>query len=404
MTSEQNIAIMVIVVLKLDTMKGYFTMNKRGLVITFLILVSVVITNVAVAAPNPPNITAKAAIVIDAATGKVLYSKNAEEHHYPASTTKIMSLIVALEHGNLDDLVLASKNAASTEGSTLWLTQGEKLKMIDLLYGVMLISGNDATVAIAEHISGSVENFAKLMTEKAHAIGANDTNFTNSSGLPDLNHFTTAHDLARIAAYGYKIPLFTEIISTKHKVIPWAGKEYDRDLYNENRMLWLSDGGNGVKTGYTDAAGRCLVSGAKRNGIQLIAIVLDSETMWDDSLALLNFGFSQVKPKTIFNQADILKTIRVINGKTEVIKLITSTNLIIPVSENDTDDFSIVIDAPNTVQAPIVKGQKLGVVRILYENTEIATVDLLADENSELKSFFNILVEKVKDFFVYFYC
>jgi len=377
-------------------------MNKRGLFTTLLILVSVGITNVAVAASTPPNITAKAAIVIDAATGKVLYSKNAEERHYPASTTKIMSLIVALEHGNLDDLVFASKNAASTEGSTLWLTQGEKLKMIDLLYGVMLISGNDATVAVAEHISGSVENFAKLMTEKAHAIGANDTNFTNSSGLPDPNHFTTAHDLARITAYGYRIPLFSEIISTKHKVIPWAGKDYDRDLYNENRMLWLSEGGNGVKTGYTDAAGRCLVSGAKRNGIQLIAIVLDSETMWDDSISLINFGFTQVKPETIFNQAEILKTIRVVNGQSEVVKLITSTNLIVPVSENDKDEFSIVVDAPNTVEAPVVKGQKIGVVRMLYQNTEIATVDLLADENSELKSFFNILIEKVKDIFDFF--
>jgi len=377
-------------------------MNKRGLLTACLIFVSVVSTNVAIAAPNPPNITAKSAIIIDATTGKVLYSKNAEEQRFPASTTKMMSLIVALEHGNLDDLVTASKNAASTEGSTLWLTPGEKLKMIDLLYGIMLISGNDATVAVAEHISGSVEKFAKLMTEKAHAIGANDTNFTNSSGLPDPKHVTTAHDLARIAAYGYKNPLFTEIISTKHKVIPWAGKDCDRDLYNENRMLWLSEGGNGVKTGYTDAAGRCLVSGAKRNEMQLIAVVLDSETMWEDSIALLNFGFDQVKPKTIFNQADILKTIRVVNGKLEVIKLITSTNLVIPVSENGNEEFNIVIDAPNKVEAPVVKGQKLGVVRILYQNTEIATVDLLADENSERKSFFNILIEKIRDVFSFF--
>jgi len=266
----------------------------------------------------------------------------------------------------------------------------------------MLISGNDATVAVAEHISGTVEKFAKLMTEKAHAIGAKDTNFTNSSGLPDPNHFTTAHDLARIAAYGYKKPLFTEIISTKHKIIPWAGKEQDRDLYNENRMLWLAEGGNGVKTGYTDAAGRCLVSGAKRNDLQLIAVVLDSDTMWDDSLALLNFGFTQVKPKTIFNQGDILRTVRVINGKSEVIKLITSGNLVVPVFENDQADFSTVIDAPSRVEAPVVKGQKLGTVKMFYQNTEIATIDLLADEDSERRSFFNIIVEKVKDFFAIF--
>jgi len=382
--------------------KEHLTMNKRGLFTTVLLFVTVNITNIAVAAQQPPTIAAKSAIVIDATTGIVLYNKNAEEKRYPASTTKMMSLIVALEHGDLDELVTASQNAASTEGSTIWLAQGEKLKMIDLLYGIMLISGNDATVAVAEHISGTVEKFAKLMTEKAHAIGAKDTNFTNSSGLPDPNHFTTAHDLARIAAYGYKKPLFTEIISTRHKIIPWAGKEQDRDLYNENRMLWLAEGGNGVKTGYTDAAGRCLVSGAKRNDLQLIAVVLDSDTMWDDSLALLNFGFNQVKPKTIFNQGDILRTIRVVNGKSEVIKLVTSGNLIVPVFENDQADFSTVIDAPSRVEAPVVKGQKLGTVKMLYQNTEIATIDLLADENSERRSFFNIIVEKVKDLFAVF--
>jgi len=257
--------------------------KKKILVSTVIsMFVSFIAADAVFAAASYPNVTAKSAIVMDTTTGKVLYSKNAEERRFPASTTKMMSLIVALEHGNLDDIVTASANAATTDGSTLWLTQGEKLKMIDLLYGIMLISGNDATVAVAEHISGSVQDYAKLMTEKAHALGAKDTNFTNSSGLPDPNHFTTAHDLGRIAAYGYKNPLFTQIVSTQHKIIPWAGKPFDRDLYNENKMLWIYEGGNGVKTGYTDAAGRCLVSGAKRNNMQLVAVVLDSETMWDD--------------------------------------------------------------------------------------------------------------------------
>lgn len=377
-------------------------MNKRKNVITLLIAASLFLTNLAFAAPDPPNIVAKSAIVLDAATGKVLYSRNAEERRYPASTTKIMSLIVALEHSNLDDMVTTSKNAFGTEGSTLWLTEGEKLKMLDLLYGIMLASGNDATVAVAEHISGSVEKFAQLMTEKAHAIGANDTHFTNPNGLPDPNHFSTAHDLAKITAYGYKKPIFTEIISTKNKVIPWAGKDHDRDLYNENRMLWLYEGGNGVKTGYTDAAGRCLVSGAMRNGIQLITVVLDSDTMWDDSIALLDFGFTQVKPEAIFNQGDILKTIRVGNGKSDTVKLITGTNMVIPVSGNDKDEFRTVIESPSKVEAPVVKGQKLGVVKMYYQNTEIAVVDLLANENIERKSFFGILTEKVLSFFAFF--
>ncbi len=374
-------------------------MIRRRVITRLLIFLSLIITNVAVAAPNPPVIKAKAAIIIDATTGKVLYSKNAEEQRYPASTTKMMSLIVALEHGNLNEMVTASEAAASTEGSSLSLTQGERLKMIDLLYGIMLISGNDATVAVAEHIAGSVENFAELMTEKAHAIGATHTNFTNSSGLPDPNHYTTAHDLARIAAYGYKNPLFTEIISTKHRVIPWAGKDYSRDLYNENRMLWLAEGGNGVKTGYTNAAGRCLVSGAKRNDIQLITVVLDSETMWDDSLALLNFGFAQVTPETICTKGDILKTMRVTNGKTEVVKLLANSDLVVPISEKDKDMFTTIIDAPNKIEAPVLKGQKLGVLRVRYQDVEVATVDLVADENSERKSFFSMIKEVVWNFF-----
>ncbi|MDF2635580.1 MAG: Serine-type D-Ala-D-Ala carboxypeptidase [Pelosinus sp.] len=377
-------------------------MIKKKKVIILIMSVLLTTTTIVYAAANYPNVTAKSAIVMDATTGKVLYSKEAEERRYPASTTKMMSLIVALEHGNLDDIITTSTNASSTEGSSLWLTQGEQMKMIDLLYGIMLISGNDATVAVAEHIAGSVDNFAKLMTEKAHIIGAKNTNFTNSSGLPDPNHFTTAHDLARIAAYGYKNPLFTQIVSTEHKVLPPTVKGDIRDLYNENRMLWFYEGGNGVKTGYTDAAGRCLVSGARRNNIQLIAVVLDSETMWSDSKTLLDFAFAQLKAETVFNQGDILKTTRVTNGKSEVVKLVADTSIVLPVSEKDKDEFSTVIDAPNMLEAPIVKGQKLGVARVYYNNTEIAVVNLIADESVERKSFFGTIIASAWNVFTFF--
>lgn len=377
--------------------------NKKVIMsMMVLMFVLLITTNVVFAAANYPNVTAKSAIVMDATTGKVLYSKDAEERRYPASTTKMMSLIVALEHGNLDDVITTSANASSTEGSSLWLTQGEQMKMIDLLYGIMLISGNDATVAVAEHIAGSVEKFAKLMTEKAHAIGAKDTNFTNSSGLPDVNHFTTAHDLARIAAYGYKNPLFTQIVSTEHKLLPPTVKGDNRDLYNENKMLWFYEGGNGVKTGYTDAAGRCLVSGAKRNNIQLIAVVLDSETMWDDSKTLLDFAFSQLKAQTVFDKGDILKTMRVANGKSEFVKLVADSSIVLPVSEKDKDELSTVIDAPSTMEAPITKGQKLGMARVYYNNTEVAAVNLVAEESVERKSFFSTIIASAWSIFTFF--
>lgn len=349
----------------------------------------------------PLEITAKSAIVMDARTGKVLYEKAAEEKRYPASTTKIMTLIVALEHGNLEDMVTASPKAASTEGSSLWLEPGEKLKMLDMLYGVMLVSGNDATVAVAEHISGSVPKFARLMTEKAHAIGAKNTNFVNSSGLPDPKHVTTAHDLAKIAAYGYKNPLFAQIVGTKDKVIPWPGKDHDRELYNENKMLWLLDGANGVKTGYTDDAGRCLVSAAKRNDIQLVAVVLDSERMWDDSMALLDYGFKQLKSLTLFHKGDILKTVKINGGKAGEVTLVTSSAMVVPVSENDQENFRTVIDAPGKIDAPVSAGEKVGVARVMYKDTEIATVDLLATDTVERKSFFGLLWGSVWSFFTF---
>ncbi|CUH94073.1 putative secreted protein [Propionispora sp. 2/2-37] len=354
----------------------------------FVIVVNVFSGNICKAAEAPPEITAKSAIVIEAMTGKVLYAKDAEERRYPASTTKIMTLITALEYGKMDDIVTASENAANTEGSSLWLSKGETLTMRDMLYGIMLVSGNDATVSVAEHISGSVDEFAKLMTEKAHLIGAVSTNFTNSSGLPDPNHYSTAHDLARIAAYGYKNDEFRKIVSTKNIIIPWPGKEHDRDLYNENRLLWLYDGANGVKTGYTDAAGRCLVSGAQRHGIQLVAVVLDSERMWDDSMVLLDYGFKQVRLMTVFRKGDILKTVAVSNGEAKSVQLMTSADINIPVTEEEKNQIHTVIDVESKVEAPLDSGQKLGVVRIYYKDKEIAAADLVAVEAVAHKSFF----------------
>ena len=169
-----------------------------------------------VISPDDPlqNLTARSAVVIDAASGQVIYERNKDERRFPASTTKIMTLIVALEQGSLDDMVSVSDNASRTEGSTIWLEPGEKMRMLDLLYGMMLVSGNDATVAVAEHVAGSVDAFARRMTAKAHEIGAVNTSFVNSSGLPDDRHYTTAHDLALIAAYGYKNPMFEQRYET----------------------------------------------------------------------------------------------------------------------------------------------------------------------------------------------
>lgn len=341
------------------------------------------------------NVTAKSAIVIEAKTGQVIYEQDAESRRYPASTTKMMTLLLALEKGNLNDIVTASKTASETDGSSIWLENGEKQRLEDLLYAIMLVSGNDATVAVAEHIAGSVDAFAKQMTAKAKEIGATNTVFMNSSGLPDPNHYSTAHDLAKIAAYGYKNPLFAKIVSTKEKVIPWAGKDYGRDLGNENKLLWIYDGGNGVKTGYTEAAGHCLVAAAERNGIQLIAVVLDSEAMWQDSMALLDYGFQHSSLATVLQQGSILKTVKVVYGYKDAVNLVVESNVDIPVVQGDKEKISTVVEAPNSVKASVREGQVLGKVKVLYDGNEVAVANLVAEDSIERKSLFDIIYNTI---------
>lgn len=374
----------------------------RSKAITFIAAVLFIVTPAAMGATAPLDVTAKSAIVIEAATGKVLYEKNANDRRYPASTTKIMTLITALETGNTDDIVTTSKDASMVEGSSLGLTEGESLSMLDMLYGMMLVSGNDATVAVAEHIAGSVPAFAQLMTDKAQAIGAIHTHFTNSSGLPDVNHYTTAADMAKMTAYGYHLPLFATIVSTKEKIMPWQGQQHPRDLFNENRMLWLYDGANGAKTGYTEDAGRCLVSAAKRDGVQLIAVVFDSERMWDDSIAMLNYSFKQIHSQPIIQQGDILKTVKVVAGKDKaVLPLYAQDGIVIPVSGDDEGDFTTVMDVPDKVNAPIEEGQTVGKVKVLYQNKEVGSTNLVAHDFVEKKSLFKSLWSSVQSLVSY---
>ena len=368
-------------------------------ILWLFVFASVFYTLMADSVQAAPAVTAKAAIVMDATTGEVLYAKDAESRRYPASTTKMMTLLVALEKGRLDDWIVASKAAHETEGSSLYLETGEKQKLLDLLYGIMLVSGNDATVAVAEHIAGSVPAYAQLMTQKALEIGAVNTHFANSSGLPDPNHYSTAHDLARIAAYGYRTqPLFAEIVSSKRRVMPWPGKGYDREIFNENRMLWLYPGSNGVKTGYTDAAGRCLVSAAKRNGLQLISVVLDSERMWDDSIALLDYGFGVVKAKNLLLQNQKVADVAVLDGLEKQISLYVAQDIVVPESRNGAGNtYRIAVQKPDTIAAPVHRGDVVGTVRILRGEEEVTTIPLLAGQDVERRSLFRLAALSAED-------
>ncbi len=239
------------------------------------------------------DISATSAILIDASSEKVIFQKNAYERLPMASTTKIMTALIACESGKLKKTVKISPVASSTEGSSLWLKPGEKQKLGDLTYGLMLKSGNDAAVAIAEYIAGSVDAFSLLMNKRAKELGAKNTQFKNPSGLHEEGHYTTAYDLALITRKAMKNKYFSKIVSTKTKTIPNKSEKWDRALTNHNKMLWRYEGCNGVKTGYVKVSGRCLVTSAKRGKIKLICVTLNAPSDWNDHRILLDYGFSQ---------------------------------------------------------------------------------------------------------------
>ena len=346
-----------------------------------------------------PNVTATAAIVIEASTGHVLYERNPDQRMFPASTTKMMTLITALESNNLDEIVTVGPGAYNAEGSTLWLDVGEKIPLGDLLYGMMLISGNDGAIAIAEHCGGNVADFAARMTQRAHDLGAVNTNFTNANGLPDPNHYTTARDLSIMAAHGFSLPKFEEICSAKEVSFGWI-HDATKLLRNENQMLWLYRGCNGIKTGYTDAAGRCLVTAAKQNGVQLIAVVLDSLYIWNDSIFLLDYGFGRVSSQTLIQPGEVVKTLPIISGRRKSMQVKTAGEIIMPVFAGDDNAYEIVYDLPETLTAPIKSGETIGKIRvILPDGQEAASVDVVTTLDVEQKSFFRLVLNKIRGFF-----
>lgn len=237
--------------------------------------------------PAEPITHAKAAALIDVESGRILYSHNGDDSMLIASLTKIMTAIVAIEQGELSDMVKVSKRAFGKEGSSIYLKLGEEMSLHNMLYGLMLRSGNDAATAIAEHVGGSEEGFVILMNEKAQWLGLDQTHFTNPHGLDHQNHYSSANDLAKLTAYALRNPAFREIVKTRMKQVG----ERDYSWRNKNKMLYLYEGADGVKTGYTKQAFRTLVSSATRGGQQLAAVTLNDGNDWADHAAMLDWGF-----------------------------------------------------------------------------------------------------------------
>lgn len=355
---------------------------RYGKILFFLIVMIVAFSfsNHTVAA-TPPIITGQAAVLIDADSGQILYEKNSDKRMFPASTTKIMTAILALENGKLTDKIKAGPEIYETYGTRLYLEEGEELTLEQLLYSLLLRSANDAAAVIAKYIGGSIENFARMMNEKAKEIGCTNTNFVNPHGLHDENHYTTAKDLALIAKYAMKIPEFRKIVATKSKVIPWPGKEYDRQLYNGNKLLEQYEGADGVKTGYTSQAQQTLVASATRDGHRLIAVVLKSQgkNIWSDAKALLDYGFSNFVFMDIIDSRETVTTIDVKYGGW--LPLITEKDFKYTMPEDIHGNIEEKIVIKNDVVAPIKKGQVMGEIQYTINGQVIGRVNLLAKKS-----------------------
>lgn len=334
------------------------------------------------AAYAAPSLSARAAVLIEASSGQVLMETSAHERLPMASTTKIMTALVALEHAELDRKVKISADAVGVEGSSVYLKADEILTMEQLLCALLLESANDAAAAIAIEIAGDIESFAEMMNETAQKIGLADTHFTNPHGLDNAEHYSSAYDLAMLARYALQNPDFARIASTYKTNIPLNGDEGIRVLINHNKMLKYYDGAIGVKTGYTKRCGRCLVSAATRDGVTMIAVTLSAPDDWRDHTAMLDYGFSLYECAVLAQPGEIRCDLSCLGSTTESVSVSNrdAVSLILP---REHGEITHVVEANRYLCAPVKAGDMVGEVVFFCDGKEIARAPLYADETAE---------------------
>lgn len=339
--------------------------------------------------------TADCACVINAVTGEAVFEKDMNECHAMASTTKIMTAIIAIEQCDMDEEVTVSHNAAYQEGSAAYIREGNVITMRDLLYGLMLNSGNDAAVAIAEHVSGTSEAFAELMNKKAELLGLEATHFMNPNGLDDPEHYTTAYELALIARYAMQNADFRDIVGTRtYQATPINA---DETLYfsNHNKLLKSYDGATGIKTGYTRATGRCLVSSAERDGMEFIAVTLGDSNDWSDHRDMLDYAFSQYYPKQVVREGMTVKVAQ-INGRRY--NMLAKNDFTVPLKERGKTDIEVITHMAEQLEAPINAEEKVGYLDIICDGKEVGRVDVISQNdivNTEGAQLKNSFIEKL---------
>ncbi len=326
---------------------------------------------------NVQAISAQKAILVDGETGRVLYEKNAHSRSLVASTTKIMTALVVCEQCNVLDRMRVPKEAVGIEGSSMYLKEGEVLTVQELLYGLMLHSGNDAAVALAIYCGGTVEGFVQLMNDKAHRLGLKNTHFENPNGLDSPGHYSTAADLATLTAYAMKNPLFAQTVSTKNVRIG------NRSLQNHNKLLWRVDGADGVKTGYTIAAGRILVSSAQRNGRRLICVTINDGNDWVDHKTLLEDGFSKYQVQTVVTEGQVLGIRYLLGCQADTVPVVAQESFSFPLAKEETPQ--VVLSNMGFVYGPVVAGGDGGCAYILLDGKVVGKVPVIYEKTVELQ-------------------
>lgn len=368
------------------------------------LLITLLLSSSLYASEVPGTIYSKGSVLIEKESKRVLYEKNAHEKMAMASTTKIMTCIVAIESGKLDEIVTVSGKAARAPKVKLNLKTGEKQKLGDLLYSLMLESHNDTAVAIAEHVGGSVEEFCAMMTEKAKAIGAENTCFETPNGLDGQAHYSTPYDMALIAAYALDNPEFVKIINTPQIEIPTTQLEGSKKhaLINKNRFLSQYEGAEGVKTGYTSKAGHCFVGAVKKENMELIGVALGAG--WDskgksrkytDVIKLMNYGYNNYKKYKVLDKGEEKGSVKVINGKVEDVILYVNETVILPLTEYEKETIELKKTVTDELQAPIDENQVVGKVEVICDGKVLKKVDLLAGQKVDKAN----LLDKLKRFF-----
>jgi len=374
----------------------------RIVISVFLLVTASTLQAAALPIPKPPSTGAKAFIIQDFESGRVLAEKNADQSVDPASITKLMTAYVIfneLQSGDigLTDIVTISEKAWRTQGSRMFVEVGKQVSVEDLLQGMIIQSGNDATVALAEYVAGSEETFAALMNKHAEEIGLTGSHFINSTGLPDTDHYMTAKDIAHLAAL---------VIAKYPEYYKWySQKEFtfnDITQYNRNKLLWRDDSVDGLKTGYTEAAGYCLVTSAKKDGMRLITVVLgtgSANARVDASQALLSYGFRFFETHKLYDAGTQLASSRVWKGSSETISLGLEETLYVTIPRGQYKSLDASMSIDNRIVAPVSEGQSFGVVLVKLDDEVVADQPLVSLQNVSEGSFWQRISDEALLYF-----